>query len=149
MTGPVHLAALRPITDVCILVADIETSIAFYRDKLGFRLAHRADGFADFEAAGVTLALWSREHINRHVGIGMPATGSASVLIAIKLDTPDAIDSAYRELLENDVPFVRPPADYAWNARAVYFRGPDGEVWELYAWLDGGAPGAVDGDGSQ
>ena len=39
------------------------------------------------------------------------------------------------------VAFVRPPADYPWNARCVYFSGPDGEVWELYAWLAGGAPG--------
>ena len=23
------------------------------------------------------------------------------------------------------------------------FYGPDGETWELYAWLDGGAPGKV------
>ena len=34
-------AQRQPITDVCILVADIERSIAFYRDRLGFRLWHR------------------------------------------------------------------------------------------------------------
>lgn len=140
-------AQRHPITDVCILVADIEASIAFYRDRLGFRLAHRAEGFADFEGAGMTLALWSREHINRHTGVAAPAAGTASVLIAVKLETPEALDATYGELVEKDVAFVRPPADYAWNARAAYFKGPDGEVWELYAWLPGGAPGAVVGNG--
>jgi uncharacterized protein len=136
-------AQRHAITDTCVLVRDIEASIAFYRDKLGFALQHRAPGFADFTGAGHTLALWERAHIARHAGVPVDGATSASLAIAVRLPDAAALEAAYQELLEKGVAFVRPPADYPWNARCVYFSGPDGEVWELYAWLAGGAPGTI------
>jgi catechol 2,3-dioxygenase-like lactoylglutathione lyase family enzyme len=59
-------AQRHAISDVCILCADIERSIRFYVDNLGFRPKHRAESFADFSGAGLTLALWEIDHISRH-----------------------------------------------------------------------------------
>jgi len=50
---------------------------------------------------------------------------------------------SYRELADRGVPFQGPPADYPWNAYCAYFFGPDDEVWELYAWREGGGPGKL------
>jgi uncharacterized protein len=136
-------AQRHAITDICILVRDLEASIAFYRDGLGFKLLHRAPGFADFTGAGHTLALWERAHISRHTGVPVDPDAITSVAIAVRLADAAQLDAAYAELSENGIAFVRPPADYTWNARCVYFTGPDGEVWELYAWLPGGAPGKI------
>ena len=137
-------AQRHAITDTCVLVRDLEASIAFYRDKLGFALKHRAPGFADFTGAGHTLALWERRHIADHTGVPVDLHAPASLAIAAQMPDAAQIDSAYAVLLANGVVFVRPPADYPWNARCVYFAGPDGEIWELYAWLPGGAPGAIE-----
>ena len=136
-------AQRHAITDTCILVRDLEASIAFYRHKLGFALQHQAPGFADFIGAGHTLALWERAHISRHAGVPVDPEASASVVIAVNLPDAALLDAAYAELSEKGVAFLRPPADYPWNARCVYFAGPDGEVLELYAWLPGGAPGKI------
>jgi catechol 2,3-dioxygenase-like lactoylglutathione lyase family enzyme len=136
-------AQRHAITDTCLLVRDLAASIAFYHDRLGFELLHRAEGFADFTGAGHTLALWERAHISRHTGVPVDPNATTSVLIAVRLEDAAQLDAAYAELLANGVAFVRPPADYPWNARCAYFNGPDGEVWELYAWLPGGAPGQV------
>jgi catechol 2,3-dioxygenase-like lactoylglutathione lyase family enzyme len=136
-------AQRHAITDTCVLVRDLETSVAFYRDRLGFELVHRAPGFADFAGAGHTLALWERAHIAEHAGVSVDLEASASLAIAVRLADAAEVDAAYAELFEKGVPFVRPPADYPWNARCVYFAGPDGEIWELYAWLPGGAPGKL------
>ena len=133
------------ISDVCILCADIERSIRFYVDKLGFKPAHRNEGFADFSGAGLTLALWQIDHISRHVGISkMRGAGAHKACIAVKLPSRAEIDATYRELSAKGVPFLAAPADYAWNAYCCYFAGPDDEVWELYAWRDGGAAGKLD-----
>ncbi len=137
-------AQRHAITDVCILVRDLEASIAFYTQGLGFRLKHRAPGFADFSGVGLTLALWERRHIGAHAHVPVTADAPAGVAIAVRLDSVAAIDSAYDELIGKGVAFINPPADYPWNARCLYFTGPDGEVWELYAWLPGGAPGKID-----
>ncbi|MBN8993935.1 MAG: VOC family protein [Rhizobiales bacterium] len=138
-------AQRHAISDVCILCSDIETSIRFYVDKLGFVPKHRAEGFADFTGAGLTLALWQIDHISSHTGISnVRGPGAHKACIAVKLDTPAELDAAYAELKGKGVPFQAPPADYAWNAYCCYFTGPDDEVWELYAWREGGAPGKLE-----
>ena len=52
------LVAGSSISDICLLVQDLDRAIAFYRDRVGFQLRRLAPGFADFFTAGVTLALW-------------------------------------------------------------------------------------------
>jgi catechol 2,3-dioxygenase-like lactoylglutathione lyase family enzyme len=140
----VQFAERHPISDVCILCGDIERSIRFYVDKLGFKPKHRAEGFADFTGAGLTLALWEIDHISRHTGIAnRRGPGAHKACIAVRLPSPAEVDASYRELAGKGVPFQAPPKDYPWNAYCCYFTGPDDEVWELYAWREGGAPGKV------
>lgn len=140
-----EFAQRHAISDVCVLCEDVERSIAFYRDKLGFKLRHRAEGFADFSGAGLTLALWEVDHISRHTGMDdTRGPGAHKVCIAVNLPAPAEIDACYAELGAKGIVFQGPPADYPWNARCIYFSGPDDELWELYAWLDGGPVGAVD-----
>lgn len=131
-------AQRHAITDVCVLVADVERSVAFYVGRLGFTLGRREESFAEFEGAGLTLAVWELDHIARHTGISdAKAVGPHKACIAVRLPTPGAVDDAYEELSAAGVGFVRPPADYPWAARCCYFAGPDDELWELYAWIGG------------
>lgn len=133
------------MSDVCILVEDLERSERFYVERLGFRPLHRAPGFADFAGAGLTLALWQIDHISDHTGIARTrAPGVHKVAIAVKLPTPQDVDACYAELSAKGVVFQGAPADYPWNARCCYFAGPDGEIWELYGWYDGGGIGLLD-----
>ena len=84
------------ISDVCILCADVERSIRFYADKLGFRLLHRAEGFADFSGAGLTLAVWEIDHISRHTGISnVRGPGAHKACIAVKLPSAEELDACY------------------------------------------------------
>jgi catechol 2,3-dioxygenase-like lactoylglutathione lyase family enzyme len=134
------LGQARKITDVCLLVEDIERTVDFYVNKLGFRLRRRAESFADFHNGAITLAAWELDHINRHTGVSnkRATAGAHKVCVAMELESPEAIDRLYAELLAKGVGFYGPPADYVWNARCVYFTDPDDTLWELYAWLDGG-----------
>lgn len=132
----------RLITDVCILVEDIDRTVDFYVNKLGFQLRRRAEGFADFANPGVTLAAWEIDHIHRHCGVSNlrgPA-GAHKACIAVRLEDAADIDRIHEELSARGVPFYGPPADYVWNARCAYFTDPDGTLWELYAWI-GAGPG--------
>lgn len=137
-------AQRHAISDVCVLVEDLEKSIAFYRDRLGFELKHHTPFFADFTGAGLTLALWQIDHISERTGVAATrGPGAHKVCIAVHLPSPDDVDACYAELSENGVAFQGPPADYEWNARCCYFSGPDDELWELYGWFEGGGIGAV------
>ncbi len=134
------LANVKKITDICILVDDIERTVKFYTSKLGFKLRRRAEGFADFHGDGVTLAAWELDHINTHTGVANTRSpkGAHKACIAVELGAPADVDSLHRDLAGRGVPFYGPPEDYAWNARCAYFYDPDGTLWELYAWNQGG-----------
>ena len=146
------LGHLKAITDVCIIVDDIEKTVAFYTEKLDFQLRRRAEGFADFKGPdngpgegpntgpSITLAAWERDHISLHTGVSKlrAPTGAHKACIAVELETTDLVDGLYDELTKRGVVFQRPPENYIWNARCAYFTDPDGTLWELYAWLSGG-----------
>ena len=137
-------AQRHAITDVCVLVRDVERSIAFYTQRLGFKLRRRAEGFADFSGAGLTLAVWEIRHIGEHTGVkSKDGGGFYNTAIAVELPTPAEVDACYAELGAKGIVFKSAPDNYPWNARCCYFYGPDGEPWELYAWLDGGPVGDV------
>src|SRR6202041_4063910 len=61
--------ARSSISDICLLVQDLERAISFYRDQVGFELRRLAPGFADFFTGGVTLALWQVDHMQSHLGL--------------------------------------------------------------------------------
>lgn len=136
------------ITDICLVTRDLDTAVDFYTDKLGYQLASRMPGFADFTGPGVILALWDARKIRETTGVPADVDGGSGhqVMIAIELDDPSAIDRMYDELLTRGVEFYGPPRDYPWNARCIYFPGPCGEFWEFFAWLEGGKPGQVGHD---
>src|ERR1700756_941860 len=104
------------ISDVCLLVEDIERTVAFYVDKLGFRLRRRAEGFADFHGEGVTLAAWEIDHISQHAGVSKLKSPrhAHKVCVAVQLDTPGEIDRLHAELTAKGVPFYGPPENYVW-----------------------------------
>ncbi len=134
------LDRIRRITDICVLCEDIGRSIEFYTEKLGFELRRRAEGFADFHGHGITLAAWERGHISEHAGVSSERAPKAAhkACIAVELEEPELVDQLYAVLSARGVPFYGAPENHAWNARCAYFTDPDGTLWELYAWLEGG-----------
>ncbi|MEK1852739.1 MAG: VOC family protein [Phyllobacterium sp.] len=135
-----HFGQEVKIKDVCLLVEDIERTVDFYVNKLGFKMRRRAEGFADFHNGGVILAAWELGHINAHTGVSSRVSprGAHKVCIAVELGSPEEVDGYYKSLTANGVPFYGEPANHVWNARCAYFTDPDDTLWELYAWLKGG-----------
>lgn len=133
------------ITDICLVTRDMDAAVDFYTEKLGYRLASRMPGFADFAGPGVILALWDAAKIRETTGVpaDLEGNGGHQVMVAVELPTPSEIDQMYQTLLARGVEFYAEPKDYPWNARCIYLPGPCGEFWEFFAWLEGGKPGQV------
>jgi catechol 2,3-dioxygenase-like lactoylglutathione lyase family enzyme len=131
------LGRTEKISDACLICSDLERSIAFYRDKLGFKLRRKADGFADFASEGVVLALWEAQHIARHVGISDAKHERLShkVMMAIEVESAERVDTLHAELDSAGVELHGAPRSYPWNAYAFYFADPDSNLWEVYAWV--------------
>ena len=152
MTRPLRddraTASVAPptITDVCLIAHNIDASVDFYTNKLGFTRRSVMPGFVDFQGPGLILALWDAAALESTTGVPGRRTDEPGrgVMLACELDSPAEIDRVYAEYSARGVRFHSEPRDYPWNARCVYFDGPNGEFWEFFAWYEGGEPGIVD-----
>jgi uncharacterized protein len=128
------------ISDFCFLVKDLDRAIAFYRDRVGFKLRRLAPGFADFFTSGVTVALWQVDHMQTHLKLppGIASRGGWRSMAAIQVESSERVHNLYQELGARGVPFVAEPQAYPWNAFACYFTDPEENLWEIYTWQEGG-----------
>ena len=120
-----------------LTVDDLNTSIAFYRDVLGFELAHivpsRHVAFFWIGSRGTTmLALWE--------GGSAPQKTTTHVAFGVTLDdvmaAPAALKLAGIKALDFDGAPTDEPVVLAWMpAAAIYFRDPDGHLLEYIAML--------------
>jgi uncharacterized protein len=123
------------VTDIALFVADLQRAIAFYRDRLGLELKRLDTGFAEFRMEGTILALWEEADVRQALDFaGGPRRGPHAML-AIRLDSPAAVDAAHEELAARGVVFRSTPRTYPWNAHAAYFSDPDDNLWEIYCWV--------------
>ena len=129
-----------PLTAATLLVSSVERSLAFYRDRVGLELYRTNDGFACFRTNGAILALWEASHVAQAIGLELaaPPRGSQRIMLACELPTMSAVDYHHSVLAGNGVAFRGEPKAYPWNVYAAYFEDPDGYLWELFAWRDGG-----------
>jgi len=100
-------------------VADMQRSLRFYRDLLGFEVAYAfpAEGepeFASLEVEG-----------GGSIGISTADQPVQAATTAIWLYCDD-VDAAIGELREAGVPIVAEPADQPWGERVGSVADPDG-----------------------
>ena len=118
------------IGHVHLKVADLEQSLAFYRDVLGFELTQRFGSQAAFLSAGgyhhhLGLNTWESR------GGSAPPPGSTGLYhVAIVYPTRALLADAVRRLQKAGVP-IEGASDHG-VSEAIYLRDPDGNGVELY-----------------
>ena len=130
------LGALRNLTDVGLFVEDLERGIAFYGETLGFELRRRDIGFAEFHTNGVGLALWEVSDVTAALALEATPRQGLTTMVAVRVETAEEVDALHDALVAKGVTIVQAPTTHSWNARTTYFSDPDGNLWEIYAWVD-------------
>jgi lactoylglutathione lyase len=131
------ITPVQRLFEAHLTVADLDTSIAFYRDHLGLELAcvvpPRQVAFFWIGSRGVTmLGLWA--------GGSAPQKTTTHIAFAATRDdviaAPHALRSAGITPLDFDGHPTDEPVVLAWMpAAAVYFHDPDGHLLEYIAML--------------
>jgi lactoylglutathione lyase len=117
---------VRALGYVILFVADLDASVAFYRDVLG--LAHRFTdaGYAEFATGETRFALYERRRAQWLVdGPVRPGRGGEVVFVV------DDVDTEAERLRFAGVPLLAGPTDRPWGHRTVHLADPDGFVVEL------------------
>ncbi len=115
---------------VHLKVSDLDRSLAFWRDVLGFEVQERIDDEAAFLSAGgyhhhIGLNTWLSH------GAGPPARSTTGLFhVAIRYPTRSTLAVALRRVIAAGIP-LDGAADHG-ASEAVYLRDPDENGVELY-----------------
>jgi lactoylglutathione lyase len=111
---------------VILYVADLDVSIAFYRDVLGLPFKFQDAGYAEFATQGTRLGLYERRRAQWLVGRAVTPGPAAEIVFMV-----EDVDGHARRLAERGTAVISAPTDRPWGHRTVHVADPDGFVVEL------------------
>ncbi|MBA4490011.1 VOC family protein [Paracoccus sp. S1E-3] len=130
---------MKPAISVLTLgVADLERSLAFYRDGLGLptkgiigqEFAHGAVVFFDL-SGGMKLALWAQSDIAHDTGLPQQPVSPTAFTVGHNVGRRDEVDQIMAAAARAGAEIVKPAQQTFYGGYAGYFRDPDGHLWDI------------------
>lgn len=130
---------MKPRISVLTLgVADLERSLAFYRDGLGLptegiigrEFEHGAVAFFDL-SGGLKLALWAQGDIAHDTGLPVSPVSPTAMTIGHNVARKEEVDAVMDAARRAGAGLVKAAQDTFWGGYAGYLCDPDGHVWEI------------------
>ncbi len=134
------------ISFITLAVADLERSVAFYRDGLGWptegivgREFHDqltgADGTIAFFTldGGLLLGLYERANLGKDAGVPAGPVSSTEFSLGIPVDSQADVDRQLAEAEAAGGTLTAPAHMRPFGVYSGYFADPDGHLWEI-AW---------------
>ena len=122
--------AIRAIDYTVIFVRDMPAMRRFYEEILGFPLLRElSPGWIEYRVGGNTLAL---ARPSRTASDAPTPNGSAALQLAFRVSATE-VDQCADELVRHGVELLSPPTDQDFGHRTLFFRGPDGNLLEVFA----------------
>ncbi|MBN2387130.1 MAG: VOC family protein [Anaerolineales bacterium] len=122
------------ISIITLGVADLERSIAFYRDGLGLPTTYtEGEGIAFFQLKGTWLALYPSNALAEDACLPPERTRFGGFTLAYNVASKEQADRALTQALQAGATLLKPAAEAFWGGYSGYFADPDGHPWEV-AW---------------
>jgi uncharacterized protein len=126
------------VTVITIGVDNLERSLAFYRDGLGFptqgiigtEFEHGAVVFIDLQS-GLKLELWPRESIAHDTGLARVAPSATELTLGHNVASKKEVDAVMEQARKAGAVIVKPAHDTFWGGYSGYFEDPDRHLWEI------------------
>ena len=117
-------------------VKDLQSSLRFYRDGLGFPTTWEVDkGVIFFQTAGVRLALYPYDALAKDVSDAFLVERAKfpGITLAHNVRTREEVDQVLELARKAGATLEKPAHDTFWGGYGGYFSDPDGYLWEV-AW---------------
>lgn len=123
----------QTLTIVGLAVEDLERSLKFYRDGLGWTPGFESEGIAFFQMNGLLFSVVQKKILEDDFE-GKIQMGGKSVTLAHNVSSKADVDDVLEKVkkLEGSS-HLQGPVDRTWGGYSGYFEDPDGHLWEI-AW---------------
>jgi uncharacterized protein len=130
---------MKPHISVITLgVDDLERSLCFYRDGLGFEtegiigqeFGYGAVVFIQL-ASNLKLALWPRKSISHDTGLALAPASATEFTLGHNVGSAQEVDHVMVQAVSAGANILKPAHETFWGGYAGYFQDPDGHVWEV------------------
>jgi catechol 2,3-dioxygenase-like lactoylglutathione lyase family enzyme len=112
------------ITLITLGVADLERSIAFYRDGLGLPQRDGPDGIAFLETSGTRLSLYPRKALAEDAQVSSEGSGFRDFTLAHNVRSTEDVDRTLREAVAAGATLVKPGQKVFWGGTRDTSRTP-------------------------
>jgi catechol 2,3-dioxygenase-like lactoylglutathione lyase family enzyme len=126
------------ITVLTLGVDDLEKSLRFYRDGLGFATEGIVGEQFEFGAVvfiqlqpGLRLALWPRKSIAHDTGLALAPASATEMTLGHNVASKAEVDTVMARARQAGAYIVKPAHDTFWGGYSGYFQDPDAHVWEV------------------
>lgn len=123
------------ISIITLGVKDLERSLVFYRDGLGFPTTMTPDqGILFFKTSGTCFALYPIDKLAEDVGPKFKPSRDANfsgVTLAHNTRTKNEVDQILKTAEEAGATIEKSAQDTFWGGYSGYFSDPDGYLWEV------------------
>ncbi|WP_313055477.1 VOC family protein [Pseudomonas lopnurensis] len=125
------------VTVITLGVDDLEVSLRFYRDGLGFpcegiigeAFEYGAVAFIPLQP-GLRLALWPRTSIGHDTGLSPGPANPTEMTLGHNVATKAEVDAVMAKAIAAGAVIVKPAHETFWGGYSGYFQDPDGHLWE-------------------
>ncbi|MGM0421401.1 MAG: VOC family protein [Bacillota bacterium] len=126
---------MNRINLITLGVKNMQKSIRFYRDGLGFQTSVQEDDpdIVFFNNDGSRLALYPLELLADDIAEDLPEKkpGFAGITLAYNAKSEAEVDEVVEQAAAAGGEIVKPPQRVFWGGYSGYFTDPDGYHWEV------------------
>lgn len=123
---------MKPYLSLVTLgVKDLQKSLAFYRDGLGWPAKLEDDIVFISLQNGVVLSLFGRDALAKDAEVSSEGSGFPGFTLAHNVAGTEEVDVVFVRIKELGAKIVKSPKKAEWGGYSGYFSDPDGYLWEV------------------
>lgn len=121
------------LNTVTLGVRNLDRSLRFYRDGLGWKPTVSTGDFVLFDLGGAALALHPRNLLAKDARVPPAGTGFSGVTFAQNVASRVEVDQILTAACAAGATLLRAASEKEWGGYSGYFADPDDNCWEI-AW---------------
>jgi len=127
------------ISMITLGVKDLDCSVKFYEEGLGFPRMESEPEVAFFTLNGSWLGLYGHDALADEATVPADGSGFRGVTLAHNVSSEDEVDAVLAQAVTAGATLVKPGEKVFWGGYSGYFSDPDGHLWEVvynpYFWV--------------